>query len=46
MLAVGYCSLLGGLSTLPGWGFLLFLELAPLAATVLSWPNGRWASSP
>ena len=46
MLAVGYCSLLGGLSTLPGWGFLLFPELGPLAATVLSRPNGRWASSP
>lgn len=46
ILAVGYCSLLGGLSTLPGWGFLLFPELGPLAATVLSRPNGRWASSP
>jgi hypothetical protein len=46
MLAVGYCSLLGGLSTLPGWGFLLFPELGPLAANVLSRPNGRWASSP
>lgn len=45
MLAVGYCSLLGGLSTLPGWGYLLFPELGPLAATVLSRPNGRWASS-
>ncbi|MCS5691014.1 hypothetical protein NZK33_03330 [Cyanobium sp. FGCU-6] len=37
---------MGGLSTLPGWGFLLFPELGPLAATVLSRPNGRWASSP
>lgn len=46
MLAIGYCSLIGGLSTLPGWGFLLFPELGPLAATVLSRPNGRWASSP
>lgn len=46
MLAVGYCSLIGGLSTLPGWGFLLFPELGPLAATVLSRPYGRWASSP
>ena len=46
ILAVAYCSLLGGLSTLPGWGFLLFPELGALAATVLSRPNGRWASSP
>lgn len=46
MLAVGYCSLLGGLSTQPGWGFLLFPELGPLAVTVLSRPYGRWASSP
>lgn len=46
ILAIGYCSLVGGLSTLPGWGFLLFPELGPLAATVLSRPHGRWASSP
>lgn len=45
ILAVGYCSLLGALSTLPGWGFLLFPELGALAATVLSRPNHRWASS-
>lgn len=46
ILAVGYCSLLGGLSTLPGWGFLLFPELGPLAVIVLSRPNSRWAASP
>lgn len=45
VLAVGYCSLLGGLSTLPGWSFLLFPELGALAATVLTRPNGRWACS-
>ena len=45
-LAVGYCSLIGALSTLPGWGFLLFPELGPLSASVLSQPSGRWASSP
>ena len=44
ILAVAYCSLFGGLSTLPGWGFLLFPELGALAATVLSRPNGRCAS--
>jgi hypothetical protein len=46
ILAVGYCSLLGGLSTLQGWSFLLFPELGALAATVLSKPNHRWAASP
>lgn len=43
VLAVGTCSLIALLSTLPGWGYLLFPELGPLAVVVFARPMGAWA---
>ena len=44
--ALLFCTLIAAFSQIPGWGFLLFPELAALSSNVLRDPSGPWASRP
>ena len=44
--ALLFCTLVAAFSQIPGWGFLLFPELAALSSNVLRDPAGPWASRP
>jgi CBS-domain-containing membrane protein len=44
--ALVFCTWIAAGSQLPGWGYLLFPELAALSSAVLRDPTGPWASRP